>query len=543
MSAVDYPLSILHMATRPTTFWSTTNVGEAMPGVPTPLSWTVWSRSSERGGRNAFRQIGALTDDEAQIPVDERDRFIGICCGRVCAQVDFFTSMGDRLPGTSATAIAEQFMGTVPPELVSRPTKRRYPVVAVSLPRAFVGVRRRVLTAHRDIADWWPSEVARTPTLDLVGARYQFMAARARFEHAMALQAEGMFIGVQPVYDQLLALIKRADAEHLADALMAGGGSHAETEMVDGLWAVAHGRLGIGDFLAEHGFHGPLEGEISGRVWREDTVPVRKLVQQYAARPDGEDPALVAKRRREERAAAEAELLARLGRVHRGPARAVLALARRNVPIRGIGKVAFLRALDVARCAARRSGHLMAAGGFIDDPEDVFYFTADELEGRLPSDARDVIAARKAERTTFQGLTLPTHWRGRPEMVGSADGDVRPEPGYVITAIGGSGGVAQGRVRVVTDPTFTDVEPDEVIVARTTDPSWASIMFLSRALVVDIGGPLSHAAIVARELGVPCVISTHNGTEILRTGDLVRVDGTAGTVEILELAKSHSTRR
>ena len=63
--------------------------------------------------------------------------------------------------------------------------------------------------------------------------------------------------------------------------------------------------------------------------------------------------------------------------------------------------------------------------------------------------------------------------------------------------------MVEGRVRVVTDPTFAEVEQDEVLVTPTTDPSWASIMFMSSALVVDIGGPLSHAAVVARELGVP----------------------------------------
>jgi pyruvate,water dikinase len=106
----------------------------------------------------------------------------------------------------------------------------------------------------------------------------------------------------------------------------------------------------------------------------------------------------------------------------------------------------------------------------------------------------------------------------------------------VVEGVGVSAGVVEGLVRVVTDPSFDDVEPDEVLVAPTTDPSWASIMFVSSALVVDIGGPLSHAAVVARELGVPCVVNTRSGSRVLRTGDRVRVDGTTGRVEILERA-------
>jgi pyruvate,water dikinase len=98
-------------------------------------------------------------------------------------------------------------------------------------------------------------------------------------------------------------------------------------------------------------------------------------------------------------------------------------------------------------------------------------------------------------------------------------------------------------VRVVHDPSFTEVEDGEVLVTPTTDPSWASIMFVSAALVVDIGGTLSHAAVVARELGIPCVVNTRNGSRVLRTGDRVRVDGAAGTVEVLERAEGQSAGR
>ncbi|MEA2168662.1 MAG: rifampicin phosphotransferase, partial [Solirubrobacteraceae bacterium] len=82
-------------------------------------------------------------------------------------------------------------------------------------------------------------------------------------------------------------------------------------------------------------------------------------------------------------------------------------------------------------------------------------------------------------------------------------------------------------------PDFEDVEDGEILVAPVTDPSWASIMFCASALVVDLGGMLSHAAVVAREMGIPCVMGTGDGTRRLRTGDIVRVDGTAGTVTVV----------
>jgi rifampicin phosphotransferase len=91
----------------------------------------------------------------------------------------------------------------------------------------------------------------------------------------------------------------------------------------------------------------------------------------------------------------------------------------------------------------------------------------------------------------------------------------------------------EGIVRVVDDPAFAEVEPDEILVARLTDPSWSSIMFISAGLIVDTGGALSHAALVARELKIPCVVNTGNATISLHTGDRVRVDGDSGIIEVL----------
>ena len=96
--------------------------------------------------------------------------------------------------------------------------------------------------------------------------------------------------------------------------------------------------------------------------------------------------------------------------------------------------------------------------------------------------------------------------------------------------------MVEGVARVVHDPDFAEIEPDEILVSPTTNPSWSSIMFVSSGLVVDIGGALSHAAVVARELGLPCVVNTQSGSRTIRTGDRLRVDGKEGTVEILERA-------
>jgi pyruvate,water dikinase len=99
-----------------------------------------------------------------------------------------------------------------------------------------------------------------------------------------------------------------------------------------------------------------------------------------------------------------------------------------------------------------------------------------------------------------------------------------------------SAGTVEGIARVVHDADAGDLEDGEILVCATTDPSWASCFLVAGAVVIDIGGPLSHGAIVAREMGIPCVINTGNGTRAIKTGDRLRVDGSTGLVVIQERA-------
>lgn len=520
----------VHGRSAPNAYWSTANLAEAMPGVLTPLGWSVWGRASELGARAGFYAAGAIPATERRIPDRPEDRFINIFYGRPAARVEYLASIGDRMPGTSAEAIAMQILGSVPPDFESHPTRRRYPFVAARLPKTFVTMPAVVRRARRDSDAWWRTELARTPALDADAARGQLRTAIARFERNVAIQGTALIACIQGVYDQLSRLAAAAGVD--SGALMSGQGSHEETAVVADLWALSRGRLDLNGFLDRHGYHGPGEGEISGRVWREDPAPVEALLAGYRAMGEGADPAGAEAARADERRRLEAQVLAALPATRRAGARAVLRLARTYLPLRGVGKVAFLQSLDVARAAARRLGGELAAAGVLGDAEDVFFLTDSELLDGLPAHPAAVVAERRARHEQYAGLRIPGMFRGDPEPEPVADeGAATP---VAVAGTGASPGVVEGRVVVVTDPTTADVEPGDILVAHTTDPSWASLMFLCKALVVDIGGLLSHAAVVARELGIPCVMGTQHGTRTLRTGDVCRVDGSTGTVEVLE---------
>ncbi|MFJ6675685.1 PEP-utilizing enzyme [Actinosynnema sp. NPDC091369] len=540
MTIIEAVQGPLHSRSGPETFWSTTNVGEAFPGVVTPLGWSLCGPSVEVGIRDCYARVGALPRREVRVPDRVEDRLISVFYGRGALNVNFFCRMGANLPGSAPDAIARQFLGGLPEGIPARSTVRRLPVVAVKMPYTQAVVRRDVLRRTAPVKQWWQRWTTRLDGLDLEGSRHALVDARAVFDEMIRVQAAGLFIAVQSTYDRLLALIDRVGlTTEQTNALVAGQGSHVETALISDLWALGRDRIDLGAFLAEHGFHGPLEGEVSSRVWREDPEPVLRLVEQYRSLPDSADPAVRIAERAAARRDAERALIGSLPRSRRAAARFVLRLAVSRIPLRGVAKAAFLQALDVARGAARRMGVLLAEQGVVDDPEDVFYLTADELIGDWPGDARDLVADRRAQRTAFETTSLPAHWQGNPVPVTASDPTSTDRT--AVRGIGASGGVVEGVVRVVRDPAFVDVEPGEVLVCETTDPGWASVLYLSSALVVDVGGLLSHAAVVAREVGVPCVIGTGDGTRALTTGDRVRVDGNAGTVEILDKAEAGRT--
>jgi phosphohistidine swiveling domain-containing protein len=193
-----------------------------------------------------------------------------------------------------------------------------------------------------------------------------------------------------------------------------------------------------------------------------------------------------------------------------------------------------LQSFDVARAAARRIGDDLAAAHRLDDPDDVFFLTVAEAIDPAMSGHLEVVAQRRATHAAYRRLAIPGSWSATPAPVPIEIADTGGLPDAdTVAGVGVSSGVVTGTARVLMTPDFAAVEPGEILVAPHTDPSWSSVMFLSAGLVVDIGGALSHTALVARELGLPCVVNTGDGTRRIRTGDRIRVDGGSGAVEVL----------
>jgi phosphohistidine swiveling domain-containing protein len=521
----------LQSTSSPELHWTTTNAGEAIPGVVTPLCWTSWYAASQEGFEAAGRALGIFTgsngyDGEA----------VTIFYGRVALSLEYVATLGDRMPGATGEQAVGGFLGRVPETMTFAPTRRYFGNVMVRLPASFVALPRRLAQLSEAQTPWWRSAVERVGGLDEHGTRTLLQDAFARLDRACGMQIVSTFAAVQPVHDALERVIEHVGAVD-ASAITAPVGG-AEMEVVGDIWRASRGEFEVDEVVRRHGFHGPMEGELSSVVWRERDAPLQRMVEQYAARSDEHSPERLEATRLRDRQLAERGLLDGTTPAQRPLVRLLLELGRRRLHLRGVAKRSMLQAFDATRACSRRLGTHLAAGGRLADPEDVFYLTRDELVGTLPPDASELVALRRERRRIYETLTLPNNWAGEPTPVRIGDAGVADKDATTITGLGVSEGIVEGPARVVTDPGFAEVEPDEILVSPTTDPSWASIMFISAALVVDIGGALSHAAVVARELGIPCVVNTGVGTKAIRTGDLVRVDGEAGTVEILEPNRS-----
>ena len=527
MTVIDDRPNAVHETSPPEASWSSVNLAEAVPGVLTPLCWSLWGPASEVGIRQPFYTMGALTKAELAIPARDEDRVVKAFYGRQALCVDFICRLGDLIPGQSGDALARDVFGFVPDSYVARPSRRRLPVIAARYPVNFVRIPARARALRADTEQWWTRETGQSAGLDLAGAQAQLAGAIEHFKTTLGSQATVVACAIQPLYEGVSKLAASVGVD--GGVLMQGQGSHEETAGIEDLWEVSRGRLTVAQFLARHGYQGSAAGEVSSRVWREDPSPVLRLLEGYKELDESADPALAELERSRQRMAAEAALLSALPATKRVAAKVLLRLAATYLPLRGVSKVSYLMSIDVARAAARRIGALLVANGVLADVEDVFFLTSSELLGALPADASAVVRERRALRTRYEGLDVPSVFTGQPVATVA----VTTDDSLVLQGVGTSPGVVEGRAVVVSDPTDADIQMDDILIAHTTDPAWASAMFLSSALVVDIGGMLSHAAVVAREIGVPCVMNTRTGTKAIQTGDRIRVDGTTGTVEIL----------
>jgi pyruvate,water dikinase len=194
------------------------------------------------------------------------------------------------------------------------------------------------------------------------------------------------------------------------------------------------------------------------------------------------------------------------------------------------------------RLPALELGRRGVARGHLDRPEQIFMLRIEEVPDHLADGAAWTDTLRRRESDYLRlfeyeppfvavGSPPPLHeWRRRDSYLHE-----KVATGMVLQGVSGCPGTVSGRARVVLTPDDPSaLEVAEILIAPITDPSWTPLFMGAAAVVCDVGAPFSHAAIVSRELGIPCVVSVANATARIPDGALIEVDGTTATVRILE---------
>ncbi|WP_433730195.1 PEP/pyruvate-binding domain-containing protein [Actinoplanes sp. CA-051413] len=363
----------------------------------------------------------------------------------------------------------------------------------------------------------------------------------------------GMLAATLP--QQLLKGIATADEIH---AVLAGMPHNVTIEMDLALWQVAQGarqhgelllgsppaelaarylagelpELGLAAFLDRYGHRGVAEVDLGVPRWSENPAPVFAMIANYLRVTDPEQ----APDRRFARAAATAEstltdLVARARR--RRPVRGRLAgfLLRRARSLAGLretGKFAGLYPLREMRRQLLLLGADLTAAGRLDRPDDIMFVTLDEAG--TDADLREVAAARKlVHQRESRRRTVPVALLSDGTDVETVL-PVPPARDGALPGVGASAGRVTGPARVVRDPATARIEPGDILVAATTDPGWTPLFLTAAALVTETGAIMAHGPTVAREYGIPAVISVPGATEKITTGQLITVDGATGTV-------------
>jgi phosphohistidine swiveling domain-containing protein len=459
------------------------------------------------------------------------ERASAIFYGRPALNLDFSRRLADLQPGTSGEALERHYFGAVRPDAASSPSRRRYPVIALRMPGQWWRVPGFLRASYVDSLCFWQSVVApgmagegSRALADLERARATLFEARRRFERIARPHSVLALLGGALMQQVTLLAEAAGQSERVLEAL--GGYDSIEFETLKDLIAVRRGELGLAEFLRVRGFQGPQQGELSSTSWREDPAPIRALLESLDAN-DGR-VATIAPERALRRTQAEDSIASGLSPLRRAFARWLFREAARMLPERESGKAAMMLCLDAARAAARRIGLEHARMGRLEDPEDVFYLTLDEIESPFLGEVRERVAQRRAQREAYLALELPESWIGMvvPLSTQARAGD------SPLAGLGASAGIAEGCVRVVADGAG-ELHPGEILVCTATDPSYAAYFLVAAGVITDIGGAMGHGAIVAREVGIPCVVNTRDATRRLCTGDRVRLDGTTGSIEIL----------
>ncbi len=563
-----------------TPFWTRANAGEVLPDPPSPAGWDlVWDDGGTMAGWRdcAINRLGV--DEDELIGDPNVCGFVGLIGGYAYLSATWIRVWAERTPGMTAADMDAAYFGDHPdvPAYVPEPWHENPRTSQVmegwlawvmgSLDQSELEAQRLEARAARDsrpdltaLSDaelldrcdemrpmcrsMFDMHINQSGAASIgPGAIAAICAAVGRPEAAMRiLTGLGGVDSAAPSYAMWdLSRQVRADADLAARfdggpgiraRLLARGGS-AEPFLAD-----------YAEFLAELGSRGPNEWDILADTWETSPDLALAFIDLMRQQPDDQNPSAENASREAERLQLTDEIAGMLEGDAEAHATFLAAVASAGtfVPGRERSKTNIIRVINESRMALRELGRRAVIRGELDDPRDACMLFADELRalaaGSL-SNARETVAGRQRQYEELQAFEPPFIINGEPPAQSdwSRKGDrtfVELTAGETLQGVPGCPGAHRGRARVVLDPSDPfALEPGDVLIAPHTDPAWTPLFVPAGAVIVDVGAALSHAIIVSRELGIPCVVSATDATTRIPDGAMVEVNGDTGQVTLV----------
>ena len=513
--------------------WTCANLGEAVPSVMTPATWSAVRTLAMPaiGGHPTSGNIGGRFYLNLSVPLA-----VGGAVGLSSLVRKGFEPTIGRIPDGVE----------VPPLPMSRfAVLRAGFAAAVSFAREARVYRKnlagllaegpaRCLALHERIAATGDAGVLRALWRTDVDALLR--------ETCRTLDAGARQGGPATLRQRLGALVGEGDATALLTGLHDESGELASLGPVLGLARLRRGDLDRDTYVRTWGHRCADEFELSAPRPAEDPA----WIDRQLADVGEHDPEALLRRQATARAEAWRRLVARHPRKAARLERK-LATAADAARARERARSEMVRAFWVLRAFVLRAGELTGHGA------DLFLLTFDEILAVLDGDDAPLTAvpARRTAYASYRALpAYPTVIRGRFDPHAWAADPARrtdlydetrdhPPLGDEIAGFPGSAGIVEGSARVLAAvEDGEELRPGEILVTTVTNIGWTPLFPRAAAVVTDVGAPLSHAAIVARELGIPAVVGCGNATTRIATGDRIRVDGARGTVVVLDAQAS-----
>ena len=554
------------------TVWTNANVGEALPGVATPMTWSIIRSFSRRGFESAFGALGLKVPKEYELVSSFR--------GRIYLNLSEFASVFSQVPFFKIASLLK-VAGAGEAEEVEKWGYERHSKAGF-LAKLPITMSRMALS---QISTPWRARrwekkfrhyLDRFRLMDLTSMSYPELLELlheldAKFDKTgiVMLTCGSNFLGSYLVTQQLLRrwggdqaaakehhlftglkglasadpgleLMEMARFTKEHPALLHAFSHLPSEEILDRLEESAAGRELqnlLKEFLRRYGHRGAGEAELATPRWAETPSFLIDVIRSHLEAPYVPPSADLEDRQATMRQE-NTELIRQYFRPGFGLAfRWILGRTQENARLREGTRACVTDTLGMYRRFFLEVGKRLVGQRALAEAEDVFFLTRTEVEQYLEhgigtNEMALTIATRRAEFVAFGESPDP------PDTFVLDANDPIPEEEHLIPAdtpfldgLPASPGRVTGRARVIRDLTAeAHLHPGEVLIAPFTDVGWTPLFLVASGIVTDMGGPLSHAAVVAREYGVAAVVNTKEATSFIKTGDLVTVDGDAGRV-------------